>query len=288
MYGYVIINEEGLSKEQSDRYRAHYCGLCRALGRIHGNCSRLTLSYDLTFLSLLLSGLYEPEETSGSARCALHPTQIHPWISTEFDRYAADMSVLLACSRCEDDWNDDHKYTSLLLKQMLSRQQAEVSEAYPRQAVAISHSLQQLAKCEESGCSDLDETSGCFGLMLSAVFDVRSDEWSVPLREMGFSLGKFIYLMDAYDDLAQDVKKNRYNPLRELSAAPEYEARIHEILTMLIAQCAAAFERLPVLRNADLLRNVLYSGVWTRYAQIQQVKSGKQAPQKGSQDERPL
>lgn len=287
MYGYVIINEEKLTREQSDRYRAYYCGLCRALGNRHGSCGKLTLSYDLTFLSMLLAALYEPEEENGSSRCMLHPAQPHPWVSTEFDQYAADMSVLLTCCRCEDDWKDDHKYTAIMLKHALSRQFAEVSEKYPRQAVAVSHSLQQLARLEEAQSCDLDEVSGCFGLMLSAVFDVKNDEWSVPLREMGFSLGKFIYLMDAYDDLEKDIKKGHYNPLRQLSLLPEYEERIHEILTMLMAQCAAAFERLPVLRDAEILRNVLYSGVWTRYAQIKGMKE-KKASQKGSQDERPV
>lgn len=281
MYGYVIINEEGLTKEQSDQYRAYYCGLCRALGSEHGSCGKLTLSYDLTFLSLLLSGLYEPKETFGTARCALHPAQPHPWVSTEFDRYAADMSILLTYCQCEDNWKDEHKYASLVLKGALSRQYREICEKYPRQTVAITHSLQQLARCEESGSTNLDEVSGCFGLMLSAVFDIKSDEWSVPLREMGFSLGKFIYLMDAYDDLERDLKKGRYNPLKTLCTQPDYEERIHEILTMLMAQCAAAFERLPVLRNAELLRNILYSGVWTRYAQIKAIKE-KKALQKGT------
>lgn len=273
MYGYIIINEDGLTAEQKDRYHAYYCGLCRALGDCHGVSGRLTLSYDLTFLSLLLSGLYEPEETRGESRCALHPAKPHPWISTEFDQYVADMSVALTYHRCEDDWKDDHKYASLAMKNALAGRYAAISERYPRQAVAVCHSLQQLAKCEEKHCTDLDEVSGCFGLLMSALFDKNADQWSVPLREMGFSLGKFIYLMDAYDDLEKDLKKGRYNPLTALSRQPDYEARVHEILTMLMGQCAAAFERLPVLRNADLLRNILYSGVWTRYAQLQKPES---------------
>lgn len=283
MFGYVIINEDGLSKEQSDRYRAYYCGLCRALGSAHGSCGKLTLSYDLTFLSMLLCGLYEPDETCGEERCALHPAKPHPWVSTAFDRYVADMSILLSYQRCEDDWKDDHKYTSLALKSMLAKQYADVSARYPRQSVAVAHSLQQLAKCEEANCTDLDEVSGCFGLLMASLFDVKSDEWSVTLREMGFALGKFIYLMDAYDDLDKDLKKGRYNPLRTFATRPDYEARIHEILTMLMAQCAAAFERLPILRDVEILRNILYSGVWSRYAQLQQLKAGNQTAQPNAQ-----
>lgn len=281
MFGYVTINEEKLTDEQVVRYRAHYCGLCRALKDAHGLRGRLTLSYDLTFLSMLLSGLYEPEETEGAGRCFVHPAKPREWILTGEEEYAADMSVAMAYHRCDDDWRDDRKYTALAMKNALESRYEEVREKYPRQTVAISHGLQQLAACEAENSTDLDRVSGCFGLMLSAVFDKKGDEWSVPLREMGFSLGKFIYLMDAYDDLEKDLKKGRYNPLREMAALPDYEERVHEILTMLMAQCASAFERLPVLRNADILRNILYSGVWCRYTQIQSQKKAAAEKREG-------
>lgn len=273
MYGYIIINEDSLPKEEADRYHAYYCGLCRALGDGHGLCGRLTLSYDLTFLSMLLSGLYEPEEEFGESRCALHPGRPCPWVSTSVEQYVADMSVALAYHRCDDDWRDERKYSALAMKNALAKRYSQVCERWPRQAAAIGHSMQQLLRCEEAQSSDLDEVSGCFGLMMSALFVMKSDEWSVTLREMGYALGKFIYLMDAYDDLERDKKHKRYNPLLALSQQPDYEERIHEILTMLMAQCAGAFERLPVLRNAQVLRNILYSGVWTRYAQIQSQKT---------------
>ena len=68
MFGFVVANQQALSPEELQRYRAVYCGLCRALGSRHGATARLTLTYDMTFLILLLNSLYEPEETCGEGR----------------------------------------------------------------------------------------------------------------------------------------------------------------------------------------------------------------------------
>ena len=113
---------------------------------------------------------------------------------------------------------------------------------------------------------------------MAEVLDVRRDMWSADLQEMGMALGKFIYLMDAYEDLRKDRRRHRYNPLAALAQQPDYEQQVHDILVMLMAQCASAFERLPILQDASILRNIIYSGVWTRYTdlrQLQQKAKGK-------------
>ena len=88
---------------------------------------------------------------------------------------------------------------------------------------------------------------------------------SAPLYRLGSHLGKFSYLLDAYDDLARDEKKVAYNPLRTLSRQPGYEEEMREIFELLLARCARSVERLPCVEDADLLRNILYSGVWLKY-----------------------
>ena len=106
---------------------------------------------------------------------------------------------------------------------------------------------------------------GCFGELMAELFDYRQDHWSPELRSNGFNLGKYIYLLDAYDDLARDERKGAYNPLRTLSREPGYEEEMREIFELLLANCARSFERLPCVEDVDLLRNILYSGVWLKY-----------------------
>ena len=111
---------------------------------------------------------------------------------------------------------------------------------------------------------------------MEELFVYREDIWERNLRKMGFFLGKFIYIMDAYEDLPEDLKKGRYNPLRDMYGKDDYEGRMKQILCMMIAESTAEFERLPCLLDVDILRNILYDGVWNRYNKIQMKKSEDQ------------
>ena len=103
MFGYVRANLNDLSEQEKNRYRAFYCGLCQALGERHGQRGRMTLSFDMTFLTMFLGSLYEPEEKAGEMRCVPHPARPHHFVRTEITDYAADMTVALSYFKCLDD-----------------------------------------------------------------------------------------------------------------------------------------------------------------------------------------
>ena len=112
MFGYVIADLGRLTEAQRLRYHSVYCGLCRALYADYGAAGALALTYDMTFLTLLLAALYEPEERSGAARCLRHPVRAQQWASSEFTAYAAAMNCLLAWENCRDDWADEKKLSA--------------------------------------------------------------------------------------------------------------------------------------------------------------------------------
>jgi hypothetical protein len=112
---------------------------------------------------------------------------------------------------------------------------------------------------------------------MAELFDYKQDHWAPELRRLGFHLGKYIYLLDAYDDLKRDERRGAYNPLRTLRQSPTYEQEMREIFDLLLAECARSFERLPCVEDADLLRNILYSGVGLRYACLQSKKEHRAA-----------
>ena len=112
MFGYVIADLGRLTEAQRLRYHSVYCGLCRALYADYGAAGALALTYDMTFLTLLLAALYEPEERSGAARCLRHPVRAQRWASSEFTAYAAAMNCLLAWENCRDDWADEKKLSA--------------------------------------------------------------------------------------------------------------------------------------------------------------------------------
>ena len=113
---------------------------------------------------------------------------------------------------------------------LLDNSTAEAALRWPRQCNAIRACLAKLAEYEAAGSTDLDAVSGCFGTLMAELFDYRQDRWAPELRSIGFHLGKFIYLMDAYEDLPGDKKAGRYNPLRALAGQEGYEEKIHDIL----------------------------------------------------------
>ena len=276
MFGYVTIYEPELKVKDLKKYRAYYCGLCRTLKEKYGSMGQVTLTYDMTFAVILLSSLYESAAGTERHRCKVHPVKKQTMLRNEITDYAAAMNVLLAYHHMEDDWQDDRKVTSLMTKSLIRGKAKQIAAAYPRQSRAIRTALAELSAREKEKSTDIDRTAGCFGRLMEELFVYREDIWERGLRRMGFFLGKFIYIMDAYEDQPEDMKKDRYNPLRGIYGAEDYEERMKQILCMMIAESTAEFERLPCLLDVDILRNILYDGVWNRYNKIQMKKSEDQ------------
>ncbi len=273
MFGYIIINKGELKFKEFDVYQGYYCGLCRVLKERYGIKGQMTLSYDMTFLAMLLSDLYEPELTRGTTKCIVHPFEKHPTIRTEFTEYAADMNILLTYYKCLDDWNDDRKADRKLLADMLCGPVSKIRNKYPEKADLIRRTLDKMSEKEKQKVRDVDEMSALFGEILGTIFSYRDDEWADELYTIGNNLGRFIYIMDAYEDIEDDIKKNRYNPFIDDYRNPEFDEDIQKVLTKMMSECCKAFELLPIINDIDILRNILYSGVWSRYELVRNKRN---------------
>ena len=277
MFGYIQANNRELKIKDFETYRSYYCGLCHTLKKRYGRRGQLLLNYDMTFLALVLTGLYEPEEAKTRRRCALHPGRAHEETESSALSYAADMTVLLAYNKAADDWRDDQSAAGRGITMLLHKDYLALREKYPRQARMLEKCVKALSRAEQAGSEDIDYTAGLTGRFLAEMYAWRDDIWQRDLREMGFYLGKFIYLMDARDDLEKDQKKGSYNillPLRQKD--PEgFEDMTQTLLIDMMSSCCRSFERLPIVEHSAIIRNVLYSGVWNRYSQIRRKKEEK-------------
>ena len=119
MFGYVTLYRKGLADAEMDRYQAYYCGLCRTLGRRYGRTGQLALSYDMAFVAILLTALYDTPTAFSEGRCVPHPLKKRPRADNELLDYAADMTAALAYYNFLDDWQDDHRRASLAQAQKL-------------------------------------------------------------------------------------------------------------------------------------------------------------------------
>ena len=229
---------------------------------------------------MFLTSLYEPELKTEQKRCIVHPFQKHEEITSEVTEYASDMNVLLSWYNLEDDWNDGHKLSKGLEYRLLRGKAAKVITKYPVKAEKIKGYLEKLYAIEETDEKDIEVPAGVFGNIMGEVFVYDDKD---PLKESiyrcGYYLGKFIYILDACDDIETDIKKNTYNPFKDIwSKDPDnFDTYCSELLTMMISECCKAFEMLPIIENVTILRNILYSGVWVKYEIIHNKRVKKNA-----------
>lgn len=265
MFGYININKDELKIKDFDKYRSFYCGVCKSLGKNYGITGQLTLSYDMTFVAIVLSSLYEDETKSHKARCFPHPITPHMEIVNEYTDYAAAMNILLTYYKLKDDWQDEKNLKSNTFAGLLKRAFKKASAKYPRQAKVIEECIKEQTECEARKEYDLDNISAPTGKMLQEIMDMKMDEWQKPLRNLGLFLGKYIYILDAYVDLPKDIKKNSFNPLMPIKDEADFTDKCEDLLVMLAAEAARAFEVLPILDNEDIIRNILYAGIWSKF-----------------------
>lgn len=280
MFGYVLTNCKTLTDEQRSRFRAMYCGMCKTLKQRYGNIERMTLSNDMTFLALLLSALYEPDEISGSEKCMAHPIKAHDYVLSPYMEYAVDLNVALAYHKCRDNWQDDKNPAFAAAAGMLKKAYEKACIYRSEKCRAIEAWMKDISDFEKSGKEEIDPPVNMTGRMMGILFACHDDVWADSLYRMGDALGRFIYFMDAYDDLPSDVKHKKFNPLKSIMYQPDYEEVCKDALMMMIADCAEEFECLPIVRDADLIRNIIYSGVWAKYGYIQSKK--EKANRKGA------
>lgn len=268
MFGFVGASAEEMTREQKDRYGKMYCGICRDIRASANQRARFCLSYDMVFLAMLLSSLYEPGETEGEKACLVHPCRPRGFRQNEFTAYAADMNIALAYYNCLDDWKDEKKLPALMMARDLEKFLPDISSRWPRQCREIEKATAQISELERDKCPTPDIPAGCFGQLMEELLVYREDHWEQYLRRTGNALGRFIYLCDAAMDLREDEKKGRYNPFLMLEDRPGGK-ELEEFLVLTMASCTQAYEMLPLVQDKDILDNILYSGVWLQYGSRQ-------------------
>lgn len=284
MFGYITVNKGDMKFKEFDVYHSYYCGLCQSLKERHGLSGQISLTYDMTFLALLLTSLYEPETKENTTKCLAHPFEKHLVRQNLFSDYAADMNVLFTYYKCVDDWQDDRKISKLAYGQTLKKSYRKLCALYGEKLYKIDKLMKTLSQAEQKQNYDIDYMSGLFGEIMGEIMCPKEDEWQDELHTLGNYLGKFIYLLDAYEDIEEDIKKKRYNPLFCKYNSPDFEEECKTILTMMMAGCCKEFEKLPIIENVEILRNILYSGVWYRFESIHQSRETKTTERQESEN----
>lgn len=260
MFGYITINKMELKFKEYYSYKGYYCGLCKCLKTKYSNKSRLTLNYDMTFLILLLSSLYEPENKISNERCIVHPSQKQLVIQNDITEYAASLNILLSYYNMIDNWNDDKDYKSLIVSKMLQQEFKKSSKELLRKSNIIKQRLENISKLEKDNVKEIDSVSNEFGHLMEEIFLYKKDHWEQSLRKIGFYLGKYIYFFDAYEDMKKDKENNSYNPFNNMDIDNK-EEYAKNVLMLNLSMLSDEIEKLPLVQDKGIIDNIIYSGI---------------------------
>ncbi len=260
MFGYVTINKSELKFKEYYSYKGYYCGLCKMLKTKYSNKSRMTLNYDMTFLILLLSSLYEPQNKIYNERCMVHPSQKQLIIQNEITEYAASLNIILSYYNLLDNWQDDKDYKSLLVSKSLSSEFKKANARLFDKTEIIKKKLRNISKLEKSNTDDIDAVSNEFGYLMEEIFLYKNDNWEKNLRKIGFYLGKLIYYLDAYEDMEKDEKNKSYNPFNNIQTQ-NHEQYAKDLLVLNLSFLSDEIEKLPLIQDKGIIDNIIYSGI---------------------------
>lgn len=284
MFGYVAFDRDELKIKDYHIFRAYYCGLCRQIGT-HSHIARLGLSYDMTFLAILLSSLSDQPLKTKTCRCLAHPTTKRAVaVCDHAIAYSAEMSILLTYLKLRDDWTDDKRILTLPAMGAYFPAVRHIRKTYPSQYEKILSHLAALSRLERENCADIDKTADCFANILSELFTpsfIRETDTRRTLSWLGYNLGRWIYIIDAYHDMEKDQRKKTYNPFllshtdETIDAFKQSLKQDLEItLTYTLSNIASAYELLTVYKNDAVLRNILYLGLKKKQDNILKGSAG--------------
>lgn len=275
MFGYILPDKPELKIKEYELYRAYYCGVCRAIKRRHGNIPRLTLTYDITFLALFLSALVEKQPDYQDFRCILHPMKRRKMVSSsEILDYAADMNVLLSWLNLRDKWQDEKSKAARAGMFVLRRAYERVKAEYPEKSRMINEKLGELARLEKDKCASIDQAAEPFARLMEELIChplVCTDKKiEAILRRTGYHVGKWLYTLDALDDLEEDIKNKSYNPfvyeynyqggdIKEFRSSLLDDAEF--LLIHTLSELARCFELLEFKRHKNIAGNIIYLGM---------------------------
>lgn len=262
MFGYVNVYKDELKIKDYNVYKAYYCGLCKALGRRHNQTSRLVLNYDFAFLALLCDSMKEDKPVFSREGCVKRiGKRLTVKDSYKLD-FVADMNLYFTYLKLKDDISDNKSVKAFFAVLPFLFKSSRVKKRYPELCKAAEVHLKRLSFLENDECDIIDKVAHEFASILEAMFV----EAEPKLKEIGYALGRFIYIADACDDMVSDYKKGTYNPLclqYEFSGTctKQMKEEIQMLLYNSISVLAEEYGKLKILKNKALLDNIIYMGI---------------------------
>jgi hypothetical protein len=289
VFGYILPEKSELKIREYELFRAYYCGVCKSIGKRYGTIHRAFLNYDSTFLALLLSSLSEKKLNIITERCMVHPLKkSRVIVKNDIIDYASDINIILAYYNLKDNWSDERSILSWMGNLFLSRGFKKTRKKYEYKCAIIENELGKLANLEKQKCASMDQASEPFAKLMEEVLSYEplcgDKKRNEILRWIGYNLGKWIYILDAYDDIEDNAKHKTFNVLfyqfnysggdiRDFKS--KIVERVRFSLEYSLSQISKAYELLETTRHASIVENIIYMGMLRKTEQILEIGSCK-------------
>lgn len=294
MLGYVRIYKPDMKVREYELYCGYYCGICKYIGKEYGQFPRMALSYDAAFLAVLLDSVIADPDRPSREHCIVHHINKRTVVRNESIAFAGDLMLILAWFKLLDDAHDDGKTSAKAAALLLRPIYRKLEKKYPDFCKGIATHLSELSALEETHCASLDAAAEAFAKIMEVIFREGASCLHETFAEIGYHLGKWIYLIDALDDIEENIENKTYNPLlyrfdyrgmvsgsseRADETADEFRSRIRDRASFnlfhYLAIISEKIESLDIKKNKGIIENVVYFGMNNKTREILEHKETK-------------
>lgn len=297
MFGYVRIFKPELKFCEYDHYKAVYCTLCKRLGKLYGPTAKMLLNYDFTFVAMLDLALRKSEPCLVKKSCAANPLKSCYYCSNEEDKafdFTCALTVMLFYHKLADNIQDSGFFGKIFYSMPMPYAKAKLKKAekrYPEAAKIVADCMELQRQAEASPERNIDSVAEPSAKMISALAQMLSDdpEQKTLLKHFGFYLGRWIYLIDAFDDIEKDINSGSFNPFVEKCGLTKEDAEqngeklldarlyANECLNMTVGRAVQIFELFELGKYKSIFDNIIYKGLGDaqRRALYPQKKKGE-------------
>lgn len=271
MFGFIRPVKSELKVREVERFQTVYCGLCHELRRRYGRLQTFFLSYDMTFLALILEAVHAGGAEVQHCRCMASPVRKKAVAAASpMLAYTADISVLMTYHKLRDSLHDESgakRMLAICMERLTRRDYRKARAAQPALDAVLRQCLDELLALERAQTPSLDRTADTFARSLQAV--VPPDSTELVRRVMGqmlYHTGRWLYLVDACADLADDFRTGSYNPVRlrfdlKTPELTPVKQQVERTLERSLLDIHNACQLLPLCRDEGLIENIIDLGL---------------------------
>ncbi len=271
MYGYVIPDKPNMFMKDYTLYRAFYCGLCKSIGKKCSQLMRFTTNYDMTFLNVLYHALFNKDIEISNETCILNPIRKKSVVKDDkLTHDIIDVNNILTHYKCVDDVLDDKSITKKIADDFVIKKYYKKSaRKFKNIKEIVSKGYSDLRELEKSNCSSIDRVSHPFACILKGIAkELFLDKYTDEIGEIMYALGKWVYLMDAVDDIDEDFENKKFNLFLvnyDYIDRKKFLLDKHDDIEFALMNCyntiSKNFESIKLEKYEGVLTNILWYGI---------------------------